>query len=252
MIAVTLATTLYFALLWGMVYLRLKLLKKLPALMHRHTQALSVGRVQLIDANFLYPLVSRVLWFLRWLVVLLLTYEWLGFVLSRFPYTRPWGESLNNYLLEVATYLFQSIISAIPGLGVALMIFFIARGVSAFSKRVLRRMAGPGILNWLNEETLQPTTRLMSLAIWLFALAMAYPYLPGAGTDAFKGLSVLIGLMISLGATSVVGQAASGLNPDLHTHPATGGSSCASANTKARRPSWACSPRASVPAWARC
>ncbi len=40
---------------------------------------------------------------------------------------------------------------------------------------------------------------------------MAYPYLPGSGTDAFKGLSVLLGLMISLGATSVVGQAAAGL-----------------------------------------
>ncbi|WP_248914906.1 mechanosensitive ion channel family protein [Pseudomonas moorei] len=211
LIAVTLATTLYLALLWVMVYLRRKMLNKLPELMDRHTKALSVGRVQLIDASFLYLLVSRVLWFLRWLVVLLLTYEWLGFVLSRFPYTRPWGESLNNYLLEIVTYLFQSIISAIPGLGVALMIFFIARGVSAFSKRVLRRLASPGIFNWLNQETLQPTTRLMSLAIWLFALAMAYPYLPGAGTDAFKGLSVLIGLMISLGATSVIGQAASGL-----------------------------------------
>jgi small-conductance mechanosensitive channel len=72
-------------------------------------------------------------------------------------------------------------------------------------------MAAPGTLNWLNAETLQPTQRLTSLAIWLFALAMAYPYLPGAGTDAFKGLSVLIGLMISLGASSVVGQAAAGL-----------------------------------------
>jgi len=40
---------------------------------------------------------------------------------------------------------------------------------------------------------------------------MAYPYLPGSGTEAFKGLSVLIGLMVSLGASSLVGQAASGL-----------------------------------------
>ena len=47
--------------------------------------------------------------------------------------------------------------------------------------------------------------------IWLFALAMAYPYLPGAETNAFKGLSVLAGLMVSIGASSVVGQAASGL-----------------------------------------
>ncbi|WCM48703.1 mechanosensitive ion channel family protein [Pseudomonas sp. WJP1] len=211
LVVAALATGIYLALLWGMAYLRRRLLKKLPDLMHRHTQALKVGQVQVIDANYLYPLVSRLLGILRWLVVLLLTYEWLGFVLSRFPYTRPWGESLNNYLLEVAGHLFQGIIGAIPGLGVALAIFFIARGITVFARRILRRMATPGTFSWLNQETLQPTQRLTSLAIWLFALAMAYPYLPGAGTDAFKGLSVLIGLMISLGATSVVGQAASGL-----------------------------------------
>ena len=40
---------------------------------------------------------------------------------------------------------------------------------------------------------------------------MAYPYIPGSKSDAFKGVSVLVGLMISLGATGAVGQAASGL-----------------------------------------
>jgi small-conductance mechanosensitive channel len=49
------------------------------------------------------------------------------------------------------------------------------------------------------------------VVVWLFALAMAYPYLPGSQTEAFKGLSVLVGLMLSLGASSMVGQAASGL-----------------------------------------
>jgi small-conductance mechanosensitive channel len=209
--ATLLATGIYLGLLLGLVYLRRRLLKKLPGLMHRHTQALKVGEIPLVDASFLYPLVRRLLELLRWAVVLLLTYEWLGFVLSRFPYTRPWGESLNNYLLEVAEYLLEGILGAIPGMGVALAIFFIARGVTAFTRRILRRMAGPGTVSWLNYETLQPTQRLTSLAIWLFALAMAYPYLPGAGTDAFKGLSVLVGLMISLGASSVVGQAAAGL-----------------------------------------
>lgn len=210
-VAALIATGIYIALLFGMSYLRRRVQKKLPELMHRHTQALKVGRVPLVDANYLYPLASRLLELVRWVVVLLLTYEWLGFVLSRFPYTRPWGESLNNYLLELGDYLLQGIVGAIPGLGVALAIFFIARGATAFMRRILRRMAVPGTLSWLNHETLQPTQRLTSLAIWLFALAMAYPYLPGAGTDAFKGLSVLIGLMISLGATSVVGQAAAGL-----------------------------------------
>jgi len=40
---------------------------------------------------------------------------------------------------------------------------------------------------------------------------MAYPYIPGAETDAFRGLSVLLGLMVSVGASGIVGQAASGL-----------------------------------------
>ncbi|WP_053160196.1 mechanosensitive ion channel family protein [Pseudomonas sp. P1.8] len=209
--AALLATGVYLGLLLCMVFLRRRLLKRLPELMHKHTQAIKVGRVPLFDSKFLFPLVSRLLEFLRWVIVVLLTYEWLGFVLSRFPYTRPWGESLNNYLLEVGDYLLQGILGAIPGLGVALAIFFIARGATAFMRRILRRMAMPGTFSWLNHETLQPTQRLTSLAIWLFALAMAYPYLPGAGTDAFKGLSVLVGLMISLGASSVVGQAAAGL-----------------------------------------
>ena len=40
---------------------------------------------------------------------------------------------------------------------------------------------------------------------------MAYPYLPGSNTEAFKGLSVLVGLMVSIGGASVVGQALAGL-----------------------------------------
>ncbi|WP_431484586.1 mechanosensitive ion channel family protein [Pseudomonas solani] len=206
-----LATLLFFAALKAIQFVRSRLLERLPGVMTRHAQAFRVGPTPVLDLRYLYPLVGRVFWAIRWALILLLTYEWLSFVLSRFPYTRPWGESLNSYLLEVAGYLLQGIIGAVPGLILAISIFFIARGVTAFSRRVLRRMATPGTLSWLNQETLPTTTRLTSLAIWLFALAMAYPYLPGAGTEAFKGLSVLVGLMISLGASSVVGQAAAGL-----------------------------------------
>ena len=68
------ATVIYVALLWALAWMRRRLLRKLPELMDRHTKALKVGRVQVIDANFLYPLVSRLLLVLRWLVILLLTY----------------------------------------------------------------------------------------------------------------------------------------------------------------------------------
>lgn len=183
----------------------------LPKRMQKHTRKLKVGDTQLLDLTNAFPLARGMLALGYWTLFIASTYEWLSFVLRRFPYTRPWGESLNQYMIDLLRYLLDACVEAIPGMAIALAIFFIARGFSAFAKRLLERISRPGTISWLTRETLLPTTRLASLAIWLFALAMAYPYLPGAETEAFKGVTVLVGLMVSLGATSVVGQAAAGL-----------------------------------------
>src|SRR5262249_1880427 len=82
------------------------------------------------------------------------------------------------------------------------------RAGAAFFDRVEQ---GTLQLAWLDHDTVRPTRRIFSIVVWVFALAMAYPYLPGAGTEAFKGLSVLVGLMVSLGGASVIGQAFSGI-----------------------------------------
>ncbi|MDR0280344.1 MAG: mechanosensitive ion channel family protein [Paucimonas sp.] len=206
-----LATLVYLLLVKAAGYTRRKLGALLPRLMHDRARQIKVGQMPLFDLHQLYLLMDRLVGLLHGVLLVLFTYQWLSYVLSRFPYTRPWGESLNTYLLDMLHYLLRGMLDAIPGLVVALTIFFIARGISGFTRHLLARLSRPGTLGWLTAETLHPTTRLTSLAIWLFALVMAYPYLPGSGTDAFKGLSVLLGLMISLGASSVVGQAAAGL-----------------------------------------
>ena len=106
----------------------------------------------------------------------------------------------------------MAVIDAIPGLVTALIIFFITRAVSRLLDRFFERIeSGHLSLNWLDADVAVPTRRLAKVAIWLFALAMAFPYLPGAHTEAFKGMSVLLGLMLSLGASNLVGQAAGGL-----------------------------------------
>jgi small-conductance mechanosensitive channel len=64
---------------------------------------------------------------------------------------------------------------------------------------------------WVDKDTAPPSRRLATLAVWIFALVMAYPYIPGSDTEAFKGLSVLLGLMVTVGASGIIGQAASGL-----------------------------------------
>lgn len=206
------ATAIYVALLSGIGRLRAWLVAGFMERAAHKAARLNVGGTQLIETGHLYPILLRLLNAIRWLIVGLLTYEWISFVLSRFPYTRPWGERLNDYLLGVAEALVSGIVGAIPGLGVAAVIFVLARFSTNFVSRLLERLAqGQAGIGWLAPDTMPTTRRLVGTGIWLFAIAMAYPYLPGAQTEAFRGLSVLLGLMISLGASSVVGQSAAGL-----------------------------------------
>ncbi len=149
----------------------------------------------------------------NWALVLLVLDAWATFVLHQFAYTRPWGERSTAWLLDVAGQFAWAIAAAVPGLLIAALIFVMARIVSKATSVFLQRVErGEAVVPWLDADTATPTRRLASVGIWLFALAMAYPYLPGANSEAFKGVSVLAGLMLSLGASSVVGQALSGLS----------------------------------------
>jgi small-conductance mechanosensitive channel len=133
-------------------------------------------------------------------------------VLQRFAYTRPWGEALTSWLLDLLARFALGAVAALPGLATALLIFVLARLVTRASTAVLGQVErGELHLGWLDVDTAGPTRRVGNLLVWLFALAMAYPHLPGADSESFKGVSVLAGLMLSLGASGVVGQAMSGL-----------------------------------------
>lgn len=145
------------------------------------------------------------------LLILFSTYLWLTAVLKRFPYTRPWGEALGGYLLGVVAWIAGGIIEAIPGLFIVAVIYYLTRALSrvmsaSFTAVEEGRLTIPG----LDADTAQPTRKLANVALWLLAVVVAYPYLPGSGTDAFKGLSVFVGLVVSLGSSGVVNQAMSG------------------------------------------
>ncbi len=145
------------------------------------------------------------------LLALLLVYSWLVFVLDRFPYTSPWGDQLGSYLGNTVLTIVVAILRSIPGLVMVVIIFFLARMVARWIRLLFTavrhgRMEMPGV----DIDTALPTQRLITIFVWLLAVALAFPFIPGSGGAAFKGISVLFGLMVSLGASSVVGQAASG------------------------------------------
>ena len=139
-------------------------------------------------------------------------YTWTGFVLQRFPYTRPWGEALRDNLFAALGDFGASVVRAIPGLLFVVLIFAIAR----VAVRIVRALfdaayAGRVDLGWIDQTTARPTGQLLSAVIWLFALVAAYPYIPGSDSEAFRGVGVFVGLMLSIGSSGIVNQAVSGM-----------------------------------------
>jgi len=146
-----------------------------------------------------------------WLIVAVLVEEWLRFVFGRFPYTQPWSEAMGGWIAERFARIGRAILQALPGLFTVAIIVVAARLVSQAIRITFDGVtSGRFQFIGIDQPLAEPSRKIVTVVIWLFALAMAYPYLPGAGTDAFKGLSVFVGLMVSLGASSIVAQAAGG------------------------------------------
>lgn len=207
------AVTLAYALvLRGLATLHRWVGKRSTQAVNRHLSRVKVKNVRVLDAELYVKFARHVINLLIWALRLIATYLWLAFVLGKIPYTRSWGERLQDYLIDVITGVATSIVNALPGLVLVAVIVVIARLVMLTLSSVFKRVeSGELQVGWLDQDTAAPTRRIANVVVWLFALAMAYPYLPGAQTAAFQGLSVLVGLMVSIGASSIVGQGASGL-----------------------------------------
>jgi small-conductance mechanosensitive channel len=206
-----LATAIFVLALWALSRINRWLAIRLERAVDARAKKLAIAG---FTAHIEWLLFS-VRWLLRvtvWASALFLTYLWLTFSLECFPYTRPWGEALGSYLLTAVKAVALRALEIFPGLAVVAIIFaftrFLTRVIKVFFDAVA---AGRVKLPRVYAETAQPTRRIVVAVLWLFALVMMYPYLPGSGSNAFKGVSVFIGLLLSIGSAGVVNQAVSGL-----------------------------------------
>jgi small-conductance mechanosensitive channel len=206
-VALILATVI----IWGLGRLRRAAVARLAVLAETTMAKAGLGGRETLHR-------SKLLDFQRSLVLsisiglkLLVVYAVSTFVLQLFPYTRPWGESLSGYLLRTLATLGLGIVYAIPGLFTVLIIVVLTRIVVRLAGLWFAAVErGRIAVSWMYPETARPTRRLITALIWLFAVIVAYPYLPGSNSDAFKGVSVFVGVIVSLGSSGLMNQIMSG------------------------------------------
>jgi small-conductance mechanosensitive channel len=204
-----LATFLFWFLLRGLIRVVRWAGARIERAVHARVQKLKLPPTALI--NQLGGVLRFVLRLAAIVVGIGLANLWVTFVLKQFPYTYPWGDQLDDYLWGIGAKIGLAIVHAIPDVFMLVLIYIITRVVVRWIRAMFdavreERFELPGV----DAETAGPTQRLVMLFVWLLAVAIAFPYIPGSDGAAFKGLSVLFGVMLSLGSSNVVSQAASG------------------------------------------
>ncbi len=147
-----------------------------------------------------------------WLLLGGLLYGCAVVLLDAFPFTRPWGGELAGFVTGLGGWLITGVMGAVPGLITVTLIMIVARTLQDVLGLFLTNVQD-GVIRvpFMHAETVSATRRLMTILVWGVALAVAYPYLPGSSSDAFKSLSVLFGLMLTLGSAGLMTQLMSGL-----------------------------------------
>ncbi|HEU4929825.1 MAG TPA: mechanosensitive ion channel domain-containing protein, partial [Candidatus Krumholzibacteria bacterium] len=129
-----------------------------------------------------------------------------------FPLTAPWGEGLRGFFLDTLAMVGLGIVRGIPELLIVVVILLVTRFVVRLVRTLFDAVErGQVKMRGVHPDTADATRRIVTAVVWVFGIAMAYPFIPGSDSEAFKGLSVLVGIMISLGSSGVINQAMSGM-----------------------------------------
>ncbi len=216
-IGVFLALTALLVLLWLGInrvfhFLRITLQKRLKVFM---SQQLIRGDSQLMrlvnpraQMNVLLVLIKG----LRILTLLFLLYLFLPFLFSQLSYTRGFGESLLGYVLTPLVIVRDSVIGFIPSLIFIAIIVWLAMQLINFIGWIAGRIqSGELSLDGFYADWAKPTANLVRALVIVLTFVIIWPMLPGSDSAAFQGVSVFIGLLLSLGGASTVGNAVSGV-----------------------------------------
>ena len=132
-------------------------------------------------------------------------YAYLHYVLGLFPWTRGFANQLYAIAINPLRIIGSGLVGIIPNLVFLAILTVIIRYVLKMI-RVLFDGVGSGTvtLKGFDPEWAGPTYRLVRMLAIVFAIVVAYPYIPGSESGAFKGVSLFIGIIFSLGSSSFI------------------------------------------------
>ncbi|MBE9203574.1 mechanosensitive ion channel family protein [Synechocystis salina LEGE 06099] len=174
--------------------------------------ALRLFDTQILSAHRVVDLISEIIKIVRLTLLLGLFYLYVNLVLSFFPWTKGVSRVLFDYAKTAINTILSGLLNYLPNLFFLVIIWLL----TSYSLKVIRflftEIERDNIkFQGFYREWAKPTYKLVQFLILAFAATVAFPYLPGSKTPAFQGISIFLGLLISLGSSSVIANIFAGI-----------------------------------------
>ncbi len=149
---------------------------------------------------------------IKYFVIIIIIYLTLPIIFRLFPWTKAWSDALINFILEPLKSILSSIINFIPNLIsiIVIVMFFryIIKGLGYLAGEIA---IGKLKLNGFYPDWASPTFKIVKFILYAFMVVVIWPKIPGSDSDIFKGVSVFLGLLVSFGSSSAIGNMVAGL-----------------------------------------
>ena len=173
---------------------------------------LYIHKYKVLTSNQVIEIIEVVLRMVKYFITAALLILSIPFVFSFFGATSRFASLLFGYILDPIKDIAISFVMYIPNLFKIIIFVIITRYVikalKFFSIQIEKeKLRIPGFYT----EWAAPTYKIFQVLLWAFTVAIVYPYLPGSDSQAFRGVSVFVGIIFSIGSSSAIGNLVAGL-----------------------------------------
>jgi small-conductance mechanosensitive channel len=178
----------------------------------RRLQASNEKLRSIITPSHINGYVLRIFLLIRILLWIVVLYIAVQLTLAIFPATRglsqQWLAAVQRPIQNFGATLWNSVPSLTFVILLAYATWLVVKFVRFFFSRV---GSGSIILDGFDPAWAPTTRRLVTFGLIVLAVLVAYPYIPGSRSEAFKGISIFLGVLFSLGSTGLVANVLSGI-----------------------------------------
>jgi small-conductance mechanosensitive channel len=150
--------------------------------------------------------------FIRYVMYFLLSLIMILLIINILPQTKPVGVKLLVYILDPLKKIGIALFNYIPNLFTIVIIIILFRLLIRFFRYLADEITtGDLKIPRFYPEWARPGFLIVRFVLLVLMVVFIFPFLPGSDSVAFQGISVFIGLVISISSTSIIGNLIAGL-----------------------------------------